>query len=99
MEKITTDFISNPDKDETVVVHKVEFAADFWDALEELKQNESAHGTDEMQLKALIPGIVIEKYCFDKGISWAEFWSDKKHMKEVCNDPALSAFRVTPGEV
>jgi len=97
--KNTTDFISNPDKEETVVVHHVEFANDFWDELELLKQQETMQGTDEMQLKALIPGIVIEKYCFDKGITWAEFWSDKKHMKALCNDPALSAFRVTPGEV
>lgn len=92
-----TEFISNPDKDETIIVHTARFdgLVDHNKAL----QNEGLHGSKEMKHVANIPGIVIEQYCFTKGVSWQEFWADKKHIKNILNDPELAYFRVAPGKI
>jgi hypothetical protein len=97
MEKTTTEFISNPDKDETVVVH----TSDFGDMLDRVTalRNEGLHGSNEMKLVAVIPGIVVEQYCFLNKVDWAEFWSDPKHIKALCNDPDNAYWRVAPGRV
>lgn len=97
MEKITTEFIANPDKDETVVVHTAEFG-DMVDTVTALR-NEGYHGSEEMKLVAILPGIVIEQYCFVNHVSWEEFWSDPKHVKALCNDSANAYWRVAPGRV
>jgi hypothetical protein len=92
-----TEVLSNPDKNETVFVH-----TEYFDGLVDLTQamaNEGIHGTKEWRLMANIPGIIIEQYCFTHGVSWAEFWADKKHIKAICNDPAFAKLRVAPGEV
>jgi hypothetical protein len=93
----TTEFIANPDKDETVVVHTERFdgLVDMVKAL----SNEGFHGTKEMRHVAEIPGIIIEQYCFQTGVSWAEFFADPKHIKAICNDPAFAYLRVAPGRV
>lgn len=92
-----TEFIANPDKDETVIVHTETF-----DGLVDITKamaNEGLHGSKEMRHVANIPGIIIEQYCFTHGVSWAEFWTDNKHIKAICNDPAFAYLRVAPGEV
>lgn len=93
----TTKFISNPDKDETVVAH-----TEVFDGLlnhnAELRATQQ-FGSKDMRHVANIPGIVIEDYCFRRGVSWAEFWSDNKHIKAICNDPTFAYFRVAPGIV
>jgi hypothetical protein len=92
-----TEFISNPDKDETVIAHTVNF-----DGLIDRNKalaNEGFHGSKEMRHVAEIPGIVIEQYCFTRGVSWAEFWADQKHIKAILNDSDMAYFRIAPGKV
>src|ERR1700744_2180235 len=97
MQTSHTQFITNPDKDETVIVHAERFAGlvDHCKAL----HNEGFHGSKEMRHVAAIPGILIEHYCFINHVSWDEFFSDPKHIKKLLNDPEFSAFRVAPGRV
>jgi hypothetical protein len=97
----TTKFIDNPDRpDEFVVAHTARF-----DGLVDLvgkMRNENVRffgNSTEMRHVAEIPGILIEQYCFNNGVSWAEFWADSKHIKQMCNDPDLAYFRVAPGRV
>lgn len=96
-EKTTTEFISDPDSDRTVVAHTERFDG-LVDTVKAMA-NEGMHGSKEMKLMAVVPGIIIEQYCFMTGISWAEFFADKKHIKALCNDPAFAYLRVAPGEV
>lgn len=93
----TTDFIANPDKDETVVVHTARFDG-LLDHNAELRATRQ-FGDKDMKHVANIPGIVIEAYCFRIGITWQEFFRDPKHVKSICNDPDMSFFRVAPGKV
>jgi hypothetical protein len=92
-----TEFIADPDSDRTIIAHTENFDGliDHNKAL----QNEGHHGTKDMKHVANIPGIVIEQYCFMRGVSWAEFWADNKHIKTILNDPDMAYFRVAPGKV
>ena len=56
--------------------------------------NEGLHGSKDMRLAASIPFVFVEKYCNDKGITFAEFSASQHHKNALINDPALSAFRV-----
>lgn len=93
----TTEFISNPDNDDTVVVHTARFDG-LLDHNAELRATQQ-FGDKDMKHVANIPGIVIEDYCFRRGVTWREFFQDPKHIKAICNDPAFAYFRVAPGEV
>lgn len=90
------EFFTNPDnEDEVIVRHDMQF-----DGLVDLAQefsNSGLHGSSEMKLVALIPPGLPEKCCEIWGISWAEFWSDKKWIKRLINDPEFAHFRVAPG--
>lgn len=57
------------------------------------------HGTSEMKHAARIPDVIVEKYCNLNGIEFAEFMANPIHVKRICNDPSLSAFRIWPGRV
>ncbi|MEZ0602941.1 hypothetical protein ACAX43_12420 [Paraburkholderia sp. IW21] len=72
------------------------------DAVEDAKawrselEVKSSYG-EEMRPVMDIPGILIEKYCLDKGITLAEFFSKQSngvHIKAILHDPDLSAFRL-----
>lgn len=93
----TTEFIANPDKEETVVVHTARFDG-LLDHNAELRATQ-CFGDSDMRHVANIPGIVIEQYCIQRGVTWREFFQDDKHIKAVCNDPDLAYFRVAPGRV
>lgn len=93
----TTEFIANPDKEETVVVHTARFDG-LLDHNAELRATKQ-FGDKDMRHVANIPGIVIEEYCLLRGVSWREFFQDTKHIKAICNDPAFAYFRVAPGKV
>lgn len=53
----------------------------------------------EVRLAARIPEVIVERYCNDNGITFGEFLRDPAHLRRVCNDPALAAFRVWPGKI
>lgn len=92
-----TEFIDNPDKDEIIIAHTVTF-----DGLIDMNKklaNEGLHGSKDMRHVAEIPGVIIEQYCFQRGVSWAEFWQDSKHIKAILNDPDMAYFRIAPGRV
>lgn len=88
---------ANPDRDETIVAHTERFDG-LLDVVGALR-NEGGHGTKEMRLMALLPGIVIEQYCYINQVQWSEFFADSKHIKRLCNDPDMAYFRVAPGRV
>ena len=57
------------------------------------------HGSSEMKHAARIPNILIDKYCNDHNITFAEWMSNPHHLKAMLNDPSLSHFRIWPGKV
>jgi hypothetical protein len=62
-------------------------------------RNEGLHGTSEMKHAARFPLVLVEKYCNDSGITFAEFMREKKHIRAMLSDPALSGFRIWEGRV
>ena len=97
----TTQFLDNPDRpDEFVVKHTARFDG-LVDLVGKMRNEEVRFFKNDKEMRhvAEIPGIVIEQYCFQSGVSWAEFWADDKHIKKICNDPDLAYFGVTPGRV
>lgn len=61
--------------------------------------NEGLHGSSEMRLAASLPMVLVERYCNNAGISFAEFMQGEEHIRRMVNDPSLSHFRVWPGKV
>lgn len=53
----------------------------------------------EVRLAARLPDVIVERYCNDNGITLGEFVGNPEHIRRVCNDPALAAFRVWPGRI
>jgi len=75
---------------------------DIGDAVEEAKrfrqelESRSSLG-EEMRPVMEIPGILIEQYCINRGITLHEFFSKQSngaHIKAILHDPNLSAFRL-----
>lgn len=90
------EFISDPDDENRVIVanhHQFDGLADAVQAL----SKEGFHGSAEMKLVAMVPRGLPEKCCEIWGITWQEFWSDKKWIKKLINDPEFAHFRVAPG--
>lgn len=58
-----------------------------------------ATGDKDMRVLAEIPGIIIQQYCNDHQVSFAEFMRNPEHANRMLNDPALSAFRIHRGRV
>lgn len=63
------------------------------------RHREGLHGSKEMRHAASLPMVLIEKYCNDKGISFAEWMGNPVHVKTMLQDPALADFRVWGGKV
>lgn len=63
------------------------------------KQDAGFTGTKDVRELATIPGILIQQYCNDNGVSFAEFIRNPVHANRMLNDPALSGFRIHPGRV
>lgn len=58
-----------------------------------------ATGDKDMRMLAEIPGIIVQQYCNEKGITFAEFIRNPEHATRMLNDPALSYFRIHRGRV
>jgi len=63
------------------------------------RQNEGLHGSKDMKLAASIPFVMVDKYCTDHGITFADFQRDKSHIRHMLTDPALAHFRIWPGRI
>jgi len=61
--------------------------------------NGGHHGSSEMRHAADFPMVIVEKYCNDHHIEFAEFIQNKDHVRRMLADPALAGFRVWKGRV
>lgn len=61
--------------------------------------NEGMHGSKDMRLAASIPVVVIEKWCNDNGIAYADLGRSPDLKRRMLSDPALSSFRVWKGRI
>lgn len=62
-------------------------------------QSNNLTGDKEMQHLAEFPGILIQQYCDQKGITWAEWFQNPVHARIMLNDPDLAHFRVKRSRV
>lgn len=61
--------------------------------------NEGLHGSSDFKHAAKIPLVFVEAYCNQNNIHFAEFMSNKEHIKRLVNDPALATFRIWKGRL
>lgn len=61
--------------------------------------NEGFTGTKDERVLAHVPDIVIEKWCTDHGVTFAELMGSHALTKRMLEDPDLAAFRVWKGRV
>jgi hypothetical protein len=83
-----------------VIVH-TESAASVHGVMETCKalQLNGITGEKEMRHLAEFPGYLIQQYCDQKGIQWAEWFQNPAHARAMLNDPDLAYFRVHRGSV
>jgi hypothetical protein len=48
---------------------------------------------------ASIPNAIVEKYCNENGVKFAEAISDETHLRRIMLDPDYSALRVWKGRI
>jgi len=60
------------------------------------RQNEGLTGSKDMPHLAEYPAEVVEKYCNDAGITFAEWMQNPAHAQVMLRDPALAHFRINP---
>lgn len=61
------------------------------------QHNAGNHGSPEVKLAARIPLVMVEAYCNDNGVTFAEVMTDTRHMKRIVEDPANAHFRIWKG--
>lgn len=84
----------------SVIVHteSADAANGVMEACKELQSN-GITGDKEMPHLAEYPGIVIQQYCDQNGIEWAEWFQNPVHARRMLNDPDLAGFRISAGRV
>lgn len=53
----------------------------------------------ELYHAASLPKVLVEKYCNDHNITFAEWLSNPDHVKAMLRDPDLTYFRIWKGKV
>lgn len=95
MSEPTTRFLVADDK---IAIQRVQDCTEIMESAKRL-QAEGEHGSSELRHVARVPVVIVERYCNDNKITFAEFIRDQKHMSRLLNDPDLSYFRVSPEKV
>jgi len=91
------------DKDDLgrdVIVHaeSMESLKGLMDTCQTL-QSHGLTGDKEMRHLAEFPGYLIQQYCDNRGITWAEWFQNPVHARAMLNDPDLSGFRIHRSQV
>lgn len=61
------------------------------------RHNEGQHGSADVKHAARIPNVIVEKYCNENGVTFAEFMADPVHIKRLVQHPDNSMFRIWKG--
>lgn len=69
--------------------------------MEDAKARQAAGfvGSSDMKHAARLPMVAIDAYCNKHNITFGEWCKEKKHIRAMLNDPALSYFRIWTGRV
>lgn len=88
------------DADTDVAIHEIDKAdaqllADHCKAL----HNAGAGNGKNEKLAMRVDGFFILDWCNKRGVTWAEFFRDRRLQEQFIEDPDLSMFRVWKGKV
>lgn len=76
----------------------VEHAQDVEPVLEYAKERARSgagmSASGEMMELAHFPAAIVQTYCDQRGITFADFMQDRQHVKNLLADPALRDFQV-----
>lgn len=86
---INTRFIARSDE------FGVKLTQDVEPVLQEVERYRQANPRRPKGLykKASFPLALVKAYMVEKNITFEEFLNNKEHIKNMCNDPALSKFK------
>lgn len=61
------------------------------------QHNAGMTGSADVKHAARLPMVIVEQYCNDNGVSFAEFMQNPVHVKRLVQDPKNDAFRIWKG--
>jgi len=62
------------------------------------RHNDGLHGSADVKHAARIPNVIVEKYCNEQGVSFADFMADPVHIKRLVQHPDNGMFRIWKGD-
>lgn len=86
------------EEDDSIVVQRMQLVGDHVDYCK-ARANEGLHGFPDFKLKASIPAVVVDHYCYVNGITLREFLGNREHIKRIVNDPNFADLRIAPGKM
>ena len=81
------------------VINRVQDCQSILDHTAELRAVGATGAGGDMHHVANFPVVLVEKYCNDRGITFADWLRDPAHPRAMLQDPSLSGFRVHEGRV
>ena len=61
------------------------------------QHNAGMTGSADVKHAARLPMVIVEAYCNENGVSFAEFMQNPVHVKRLVQDPKNDAFRIWKG--
>jgi hypothetical protein len=80
-----------------VIVERVQDVDPYLKDIKQKKENYKGAIDGVGHYVGTIPGIIIERYLKECGVSYEEFCKDDTHVKRILQDPDYKRFRVWEG--
>lgn len=88
------------EKNNRDIIERVQDCEPVVQEVEEIKQLSDGRGDTSLgYFVGRIPGIIIEQYMKQAGITYHEFIVDKTHIHRIMNNPDYKKFRVFEGKI
>jgi hypothetical protein len=87
-------------EDEKLVIHRVQDVEPILERAKTLHNAGAGWSQDKDYVHAAsLPNVLIEAYCNQHGITFADWMEDEEHQRRMLNDPSLEHFRIWKGRV
>lgn len=83
-----------------IIIERKQDCAPILTEIQNIKQTtDGISSSGDMRFAGRIPAVLIEKYCNQKGITFADFIKDDIHTVAIMNDPDYKALRIWEGKL
>ncbi len=83
-----------------LIIERVQDVEPYLEHLAKIRQvTDGVSESGDFRYAGTIPDVIVEKYCNERGISYAEFVNNREHHRRILNDPNYSKLRVWKGRL